>query len=106
MIGRKLTGVSDQRDASVFVSDDQVGELIAVPIEGHRDDHLQIHPKGFAIGTLDPDCVLVDGVFASADVLEISEPVEEFTAEQVQIAVLIPVQDVRRGATEGFERSA
>ena len=106
LIGRTVAGVSDQGNASVFVADDQVVELVAIPIEGHRDDHLKIHPKGLAVGTWDPNGVFVDGIFAGADVLEISEPVEEFTAEQVQIAVLVPVQDVWRGATEGFERSA
>ncbi len=37
--------VFDQRDAPVFVADDEIGVAIAIPIERNGDDHLELHTK-------------------------------------------------------------
>ena len=41
---------------------------------------------------------------ARADVLEVSEPVEELAADEVEITVPIEVREVRRRPAEGFQR--
>ena len=46
MVVGKLTSVLEERDASVFVPDNQIEFAVLIPIERHWCDHLEVHGQG------------------------------------------------------------
>ena len=89
--------VFHQGDSSVFVADDQIEIAVAIPVEGRRRDHLQIHHQRFAVARLAASGpAAYSGSVAAADVLEIREAIQELAAQQIEIAVAVEVSEVRR----------
>ena len=90
-----LAAVFDQRDTSVFVSDDEVDVAVPGPVVGGRGDHLHVHDERIAIGSVEAASDAVSGCRAGADVFKIGEAVHELAAEQIEIAVAVEVGEVR-----------
>ena len=89
--------VFDERDAAVFVANDEIKVSVAIPIESGGRDHLDVHDEWVSVAALEFDSVGVDRFRAGAGVLEVGEAVEKFAAEEIEVAVAIEVAEVGRG---------
>ena len=91
--------VLNERDATIFIADDQIHIAIAVPIDGCRRDHLQIHHQRLAVAVRQFASRGVLRRLPTTDILEPGKAVEKLAADQIQIAVTIKVRKVRRWPT-------
>jgi hypothetical protein len=98
-VGAQPARVFDQRYPAILVAHDQVEIAVAVRIERHRHDHLQVHHQRRTVVERQPATGRVSRLGSRAGILEIGEAVQEFAAQQIQIAVSVKVGEVRRGTT-------
>ena len=78
---------------------------VAVEIRNHRDDHLQMEAN-LPVFVGKRTSRRKAGLRAAPDVLEPSQPVDEFAADQVQIAVAVEIGDTRIGSSVDVDRGA
>lgn len=94
-----------QATRPVLVADNEVGMPVAVEIRHHRDDHLQMEAD-FPVFVRKRPSRGEAGLRAGADVLEPSESIDEFAADQVRIAVAVEIGDTRIGRPVNVDRGA
>jgi hypothetical protein len=99
-------GILDQRDPAILIPDDQIEIAITIPVEGDRDDHLQIHRQRSSAEVFQSPPGGVDRLCSRPGILEVGEAVEKFTRQQVEITIPVEVLEVWRGAAEGIDRLA
>ena len=104
VVGGELPGVLDERHAPVFIAHDEVDGPVLVPIKGRRRDHLQVHRERWAVAGLEPASRRVLRRGARAGVFKVGEAIEEFAADQVEIAIAVEVREVRRRPAERLDR--
>ena len=87
---RRTAQILHERHTAVLVADDQVDVAVAVPVDGGRRDHLQVHPDWTAV-RFEPPPRSEARRLARAHVLEVGETVEELPADQIEVAVAVEV---------------
>ena len=98
-----LATVFDKSDLTIFFAADQIEIAIMVPIEGNWSDHLHVHFQQRSIILLESDPWQVFRITTSPDILKVCEAVEKFAADDIEIAVAIPVGNAGRRPTVGFQ---
>ena len=93
----------EQGNSPIFISRDNVDVPIPIPIDRNRRDHLQVH-QGIALPAR--VSVLPARFCMRPHVLKIRESVQEFPADQVQVAVAVEVGEVGRGHAVDVDRLA